>query len=54
MTWSLGEDKVFVIDEFTLQHMEDATVDYEGDFMPAFKVGIPDKQACGCGESFQV
>jgi iron-sulfur cluster assembly accessory protein len=54
MTWSLGEDKVFVIDEFTLQHMEDATIDYEGDFMPAFKVGIPDKQACGCGESFQV
>ena len=54
MTWPLGEDKVFVIDEFTLQHMEDATVDYGGDFMPAFKVGIPDKKSCGCGESFQI
>ena len=54
MTWPLGEDKVFVIDEFTLQHMEDATVDYGGDFMPAFKVSIPNTSSCGCGESFQL
>ena len=37
MTWSLGEDKVFVIDEFTLQHMEDATIDYEGDLCQPLK-----------------
>ena len=52
ITWKLGEDKVFVIDHFTIEYMYGATVDYGGDFMPAFKVGIPDRKSCGCGESF--
>ena len=52
ITWKLGEDKVFVIDHFTIEYMYGATVDYGGYFMPAFKVGIPDRKACGCGESF--
>ena len=52
ITWRIGEDKVFVIDKFTLGYMEGATIDYGGDFMPAFKVGIPDRKSCGCGESF--
>ena len=52
ITWKLGEDKVFVIDQFTIEYMEGATIDYGGDFMPAFKIGIPDRKACGCGESF--
>ena len=43
ITWKIGEDMVFVIDKFTLGHMEGATIDYGGDFMPAFKVGIPDR-----------
>ena len=54
VTWRLGEDRVFVLDQFTVSFMEDATIDYGGDFMPAFKVGIPDRQSCGCGESFVV
>ena len=51
-TWAIGEDMVFVIDKFTIKYMEGATIDYGGDFMPAFKVGIPDRKSCGCGESF--
>jgi Fe-S cluster assembly iron-binding protein IscA len=41
-----------VIDKFSLGHMEDAIIDYTGDFCPQFKIIIPSKQACGCGESF--
>ena len=52
LTWKLGDGRVFVIDQFTIEFMDGATVDYGGDFMPAFKVGIPDRQSCGCGESF--
>ena len=33
--------------------MPGAIIDYTGDFMPAFKVTIPDTLACGCGESFK-
>jgi Fe-S cluster assembly iron-binding protein IscA len=44
---------LFVIDSFTIEHMDGATVDYTGGpFSPAFKVFIPDKASCGCGESF--
>ena len=44
---------MFVIDSFTIEHMTDATIDYTGGpFSPAFKVSIPDKNSCGCGESF--
>ena len=34
--------------------MTGATIDYTGDFMPAFKVTIPDTSSCGCGESFMM
>ena len=50
--WTIGENKWFIIDKFTLSYMDGATIDYTGDFMPAFKVIIPDRAACGCGESF--
>ncbi len=43
-----------LIDKFTIQYMKDATIDYTGDFMPAFKVSIPNTSSCGCGESFQL
>jgi len=44
---------IFVIDSFTIEHMKDAIIDYTGGpFSPAFKVTIPDKDSCGCGESF--
>ena len=50
--FELGESKQFLIDKFTITHMTGATIDYTGDFMPAFKVTIPDTLSCGCGESF--
>ena len=43
-----------IIDEFSLGHLEDATIDYTGSFCPQFKVSIPSKQSCGCGESFVI
>lgn len=44
---------MFVIDSVTIEHMKDAIIDYTGGpFSPAFKVTIPDKNSCGCGESF--
>ena len=53
ITWSLGEDRVFVIDEFTASYIEGGTINYDlTSFMPAFSVSVPDKQSCGCGESF--
>jgi len=52
VTWDIGDGKTFVIDQYTIEYMEGATIDYGGDFMPAFKVGIPDRKSCGCGESF--
>ena len=51
--WTIGENRFFIIDKFTLSYMDGATIDYTGDFMPTFKVTIPDRNACGCGESFQ-
>ena len=53
ITFELGESKQFVIDKFTITEMPGAIIDYTGDFMPAFKVTIPDTLACGCGESFK-
>jgi iron-sulfur cluster assembly accessory protein len=50
--WTIGDNRFFVIDKFTLSYMDGATIDYTGDFMPQFKVTIPDRAACGCGESF--
>jgi iron-sulfur cluster assembly accessory protein len=52
--FSLGNETHLVIDSFTMEYLEDATIDYTGDFMPAFKVTIPDSTSCGCGESFVV
>ena len=43
-----------LIDKVTITYMENATIDYTGDFMPAFKVSIPNTSSCGCGESFQL
>ena len=52
-TWTIGDNRFFVIDKFTLSYMDGATIDYTtGDFMPQFKVTIPDRASCGCGESF--
>ena len=51
-TWDLGEGCQFVVDKLTITYMDGATIDYGGDFMPAFKIGIPNRQSCGCGESF--
>jgi iron-sulfur cluster assembly accessory protein len=48
----LGNDKLFLIDSITLKMLTGATIDYTGDFMPAFKVHIPNTASCGCGESF--
>tara|TARA_Y100000034_G_scaffold63672_1_gene76985 strand:- start:199 stop:522 length:324 start_codon:yes stop_codon:yes gene_type:complete len=50
--WTIGDNRFFVIDKFTLSYMNGATIDYTGDFMPTFKVTIPDRASCGCGESF--
>lgn len=52
--FDLGEGITFLIDQMTVGFMPDATIDYTGDFMPAFKVTIPDTQSCGCGESFMM
>ena len=49
--WSLGDNKWFIVDRYTLTYMDNATIDYTGDFMPEFRVTIPDRQACGCGSS---
>ena len=54
ITFDLGGSKQFLIDKFTITHMTGATIDYTGDFMPAFKVTIPDTSSCGCGESFMM
>jgi Fe-S cluster assembly iron-binding protein IscA len=47
---------MFVIDSFSLEHMDNATIDYTGGspawINPVFKVIIPNKASCGCGESF--
>lgn len=51
-SFDVGDDKALLIDPFTMNNMDGATIDYTGDFMPAFKVSIPDTSSCGCGESF--
>jgi Fe-S cluster assembly iron-binding protein IscA len=48
---------MFVIDKFTFDIMgTESTIDYTGGspawINPTFKVTIPDKNSCGCGESF--
>ncbi len=50
--WFLTDEYRFVIDKATAMFMENATIDYGGDFMPAFKVDIPDRASCGCNMSF--
>jgi Fe-S cluster assembly iron-binding protein IscA len=46
---------VFIMDEFTLNYMKDATIDYTGGpFSPAFKIDVPSMGSCGCGESFML
>ena len=55
MTWSLGEERVFVVDEFTASFCDGGTINYNlTSFMPAFNVSVPGKGSCGCGESFQI
>ena len=52
-TWPLGAERVFVIDEFTSEFIDGGTIDYDTtDFMPSFKIHVPDKGSCGCGSSF--
>jgi Fe-S cluster assembly iron-binding protein IscA len=47
------DDTMFVIDSFTIEHLNKATIDFTGGpFAPAFKVSMTDKKSCGCGESF--
>ena len=53
LTWTLGEERVFVIDSFTADFIQGGTINYDlTSFMPAFKVSVPGKGSCGCGESF--
>ena len=53
ITWSLGEERVFVVDEFTADFIDGGTINYDlTTFMPAFSVSVPGKGSCGCGESF--
>ena len=55
LTWSLGEERVFVVDEFTAGFCDGGTINYDlTSFMPAFNVSVPGKGSCGCGESFQI
>ena len=50
--FDIGDNKFFLIDKFTMEQLENATIDYAGEFMPSFKVTIPGTASCGCGESF--
>ena len=53
LTWSLGDDRVFVVDEFTASFCDGGTINYDiTTFMPAFSISVPGKGSCGCGESF--
>ena len=53
LTWTLGEERLFVIDSFTAEFIEGGTINYDlTSFMPAFSVSVPGKGSCGCGESF--
>jgi|LWDU01.1.fsa_nt_gi iron-sulfur cluster assembly accessory protein len=50
---STNEEVTFIVDIYTEREMKGSTVDYTGDpFNPVFKISIPDKHSCGCGESF--
>ncbi len=51
-TWPLANGK-FVVDEATAVFIDGGTVNYDlSNFLPAFKVTVPGKGSCGCGESF--
>ena len=50
--WVLSNGKL-VIDEFTADFIDGGTINYKGDFMPSFKIELPNRMSCGCGESFQ-
>ena len=53
ITWKLGEDRVFVMDQFTADFIQGGTINYDlSAFMPAFHLSVPGKGSCGCGESF--
>lgn len=53
-TWPLANG-VFVMDEFTKDFIDGGTVNYDlSNFLPAFRVDVPGKGSCGCGESFVV
>lgn len=44
----------FIIDAFTVEQLQDATIDYTGSvFGKSFSVSIPGTNKCGCGESFE-
>lgn len=52
--FSKSELHTFIIDEFTIEQLKDATIDYSGNkFGKAFLVSIPGTNKCGCGESFE-
>tara|TARA_B100001750_G_C15297364_1_gene490486 strand:+ start:418 stop:738 length:321 start_codon:yes stop_codon:yes gene_type:complete len=51
-TWSLSQG-VFVVDEFTKDFIQGGIINYDlSNFLPAFRVTVPGKGSCGCGESF--
>ncbi len=52
--WYLTDEYKFVLDEATATYMDNAKIDFGGEFMPMFTIEIPSKQACGCGESWVV
>ena len=51
-TWPLANGK-FVVDEATADFIDGGIVNYDlSNFLPAFRVTVPGKGSCGCGESF--
>jgi Fe-S cluster assembly iron-binding protein IscA len=51
--WKDELNNVFVIDNISLKHMDEATIDFNGGpFSPSFKVSMHDKMSYGHGESF--
>ena len=51
-TWPLANG-TFVVDEGTADFIDGGVVNYDlSNFLPAFRVTVPGKGSCGCGESF--
>ena len=43
-----------LIDSFTYEYVQNASITLAGDIMPTLRVDIPNANSCGCGESFQI